>query len=37
VKTMCVDSRMNKYNPRNLTRRAVTKRVAAPYVKQAKK
>ena len=28
VKTMRVDSRMNKYNPRNPNRRAVKKRVA---------
>ena len=28
VKTMRVDSRMNKYNPRNLNRRAVEKKVA---------
>jgi len=37
---MRVDSRMNKYNPRNLNRRAVEKRVAeieANYAKRAKK
>jgi len=40
VKTMRVDSRMNKYNPRNSNRRAVEKRVAeieAHYTKRAKK
>ena len=39
VKTMRVDSRMNKYNPRNPNRRAVEKRVAeieAHYKKRAK-
>ena len=37
---MRVDSRMNKYNPRNPSRRAVEKRVAeieAHYTKRAKK
>ena len=40
VKTMRVDSRMSKYNPRNPSRRAVDKRVAeieAHYTKRAKK
>ena len=40
VKTMRVDSRMHKYNPRNPNRRAVEKRVAdlqAHYTKRAKK
>ena len=40
VKTVRADSRMNKYNPRNPSRRAVEKRVAeieARYTKRAKK
>ena len=40
VKTMRVDSRMNKYNRRNPNRRAVEKKVAeieAHYTKRAKK
>ena len=40
VKTMRVDNRMNKYNPRNLNRRAVEKRVAeieAKYTRRLKR
>ena len=40
VNTMRVDSRMNKYNPRNPNRRVVENRVAeieAHYTKRAKK
>jgi len=40
VKTMRVERRMNKYNPRNPNRRAVEKRVTeieAHYIKRAKK